>query len=471
MPDLSNEDRSLYNKYARLNLPRHTSYPIVPFWNAQLSPQQKTEMLKTVVSGAEVSLYVHIPFCRSLCYYCGCTREIVGDDPVIKRSKSGRFLANLKQELAAVHQVTGTKRIRAIHFGGGTPTFLSPDDLRKLVELLQQFFNFDQVSEFNCEIDPRVTTREQLETLKGLGCNRLSLGVQDFNDEVQQTVNRVQPFSLVQSFVAMARGIGFREINFDLIYGLPGQTVKSVCETIDLTLSLRPSRIAYYRLAVIPEIFKWQKAFARQDLPGGDVTLAMMLAAIEKFEGAGYQFIGLDHFALPDDKLFSAMAGGSVTRNFQGMTTGAQVPILGFGPSAISSGPDFFYQNKKEFSAWAGAIESSVEHDPVERGLRLSKEDCLRQGLLQSLYCYGQVDLKLINGQEVPDWQNKFSREIRECQELQIDRILTIADGVVQLTPVLGRLLVRVVAAVFDGYLPAATFKHGLAEGQSSRTG
>lgn len=467
MIELKPDERRVYSKYANLNLPRHTSYPIAPMWKSGVDPDQKVAMLSTLMPSSEVSLYVHIPFCRSLCYYCACTREIVGDDPQRQESKSSRFLRNLEIELASIQQIVGQRKVQSIHFGGGTPTFLTPEQIQHLVALLNDHFDCSDVKEFSCEIDPRVTSRKHLEALKEGGCNRLSLGVQDFKESVQKTINRIQPYDMVKQFVATVKDVGFDHLNFDLIYGLPGQTIESVRKTIEQTLTLRPTRIAFYRLAVIPDIFKWQKTFSRQDLPEGEETLDMMLSAIKLFEAGGYKYIGLDHFALPDDKLFEALESGSVTRNFQGMTTGAKLPILGFGPSSISSGPEFFYQNVKSFSAWSQSLETSPSDDPIERGLKLNGEDRLRQDLLQDLYCYGQVDLKKFGA----DWQTKFSQELADCTDLCDDGIITSRDGVVSLEGALGRLLVRVVASVFDTYLPPATYKKGLPDGQSSKTG
>ena len=306
---LTDAERRTYRRYAGLALPRHTSYPIAPAWTTAFGPDGlRDELRRSAAEGRPLSIYVHVPFCERLCYYCACTKEIV---PAAKRERhdpSDALLAGLECEAGRFGALLGAE-VRQVHLGGGSPTFLPPEGLRRLWAILAGRFAIAPDAEIAVEIDPRITTREHLETLRELGFNRVSLGVQDFDPRVQKAVNREQSFELVERVVLWCRQFGFASVNFDLIYALPFQTLEGMAETLEKTLALAPDRIAFYRLAVIPEIFRWQNVFRPADLPSGDLPLELNLLGINRLLAAGYEFIGLDHFAKPDEEL--ARRGGA----------------------------------------------------------------------------------------------------------------------------------------------------------------
>jgi oxygen-independent coproporphyrinogen-3 oxidase len=323
-------------------------------------------------------------------------------------------------------------------------------------------------AEIAAEIDPRVTTRAHLEALRGLGFNRVSLGIQDFDPRVQKAVNREQPFELVERVVRWCRELGFASINFDLIYALPFQTLEGMADTLEKTLALAPDRVAFYRLAVIPEIFRCQNVFRPADLPAGDLPLELNLLAINRFREAGYEFIGLDHFAKPDEELARARRHGSLRRTFQGMTTGKELDVIGLGPSAISQLDGAYAQNDKATADWQAAV---AEDFATARGLRLSDDDRLRRELMQQLYGHGVIDKPSLGERFGIAFEDYFADELGRLRELIDEGIAEHDDGAVRLTEPLGRLLVRVVAAVFDRYLPPTAFREGLAPRLSSQVG
>jgi oxygen-independent coproporphyrinogen-3 oxidase len=466
---LTEAQRQTYRRHASLALPRHTSYPIAAVWTTDYGPVQFAEALRDLARGdRRLSLYVHVPFCEQLCYYCACTKEIVPSHKRRQEDPAERFLAGLEREAARIGCIVGDCRVQQLHLGGGTPTFLTPAQLDRLGAILSGSFAIADAEEKAVEIDPRATTAAHLETLRGLGFNRVSLGVQDFSDRVQRAVHRVQPFDVVARCVEQARALGFTSINFDLIYGLPFQTVESMADTLEKTLLLAPDRIAFYRLAVIPEMFRWQNVFRAEDLPSADLPLELNLLAINTFLDAGYAFIGLDHFARPGEALSTACESRGVQRNFQGMTTGKNLALVGLGPSAISQFDQAFAQNHKTTADWVDALENGFA---TQRGLRLSEDDRLRQELLQQLYSHGKVDLDELANQFQIDWRETFDVEIESLAELEAGGLVEIEEAMIRLTEPLGRLLVRVVAAVFDRYLPADAYRVGLPAQKASAVG
>jgi oxygen-independent coproporphyrinogen-3 oxidase len=465
---LTDAERCVYRRYAGLALPRHTSYPIAPAWTTDFGPAQlRAELGRSAVEDRPLSLYVHVPFCERLCYYCACTKEIVPAARRRQHDPSGEFLAGVATEAerfaalvrAPVHQV---------HLGGGSPTFLSPAGLSRLWDSLARHFTMAAGAEIAVEIDPRITTRQHLETLRGLSFNRVSLGIQDFDARVQKAVNREQSFDLVRQAVEWCRQLGFGSINFDLIYALPFQTLEGMADTVAKTVALAPDRIAFYRLAVIPEMFRWQNVFHPADLPAGDLPLELNLLAINGFLEAGYEFIGLDHFARPEEPLAQARRKGSLRRTFQGMTTGKGLDVIGLGPSAISQLDAAFVQNQKTSGAWQAAVATDFAS---ERGLRLSDDDRLRRELLQDLYGNARIARRSLEDRFGIDFDAYFADELNRLAVLRDEGIVEIDATAVRLTEPLGRLLVRVVAAVFDRYLPPTAFREGLAPGLSSKVG
>jgi oxygen-independent coproporphyrinogen-3 oxidase len=463
---LSPDERAIYRRYAGLALPRHTSYPIAPAWRDDYRDEEYRKDLQRVEG--PLSLYVHLPFCERLCFYCACTKEII---PAVKRREhdpAEDVLAGLAVEVAHYADGLANHEVHQVHLGGGSPTFFHSDQLTRLWHLLQSRFTIAPDAEIAIEIDPRITTREQLQTLRQLGFNRVSLGIQDFAPRVQQAVNRIQPYETVAEVVAWCRELGFGSINFDLIYGLPFQTLDTMADTLDKTLALAPDRIAFYRLAVIPEIFRWQNVFKPKDLPAGDLPLDLNLLAINRFSQAGYEFLGLDHFARPTEPLAQAHKSRTLQRNFQGMTTGKQCELIGLGPSAISQLEHAFAQNLKTTDDWLQEVKSGFA---VERGLRLSDDDRLRRELMQQLYGYGVVDGRVLAAKFGIAFAEYFAEELRRVRVLAEEGLVVIQEETIRLTTPLRRLLVRVIAAAFDRYLPDDAFQKGLPANQSSKVG
>jgi oxygen-independent coproporphyrinogen-3 oxidase len=466
---LTEAERQTYRRYASLALPRHTSYPIASAWTPAYGPADfRHDLRRSAGQARPLSLYVHIPFCERLCYYCACTKEIV---PPAKRQAADPgepLLEGLDLETGRFADAVGPGEVRQVHLGGGSPTFLSPAQLHRLGNLLRHRFDVARDAEMAVEVDPRITTLEHLLALRSLGFNRISLGVQDFAPAVQRAVNRIQPFEQVERLVGWCRSLGFASLNFDLIYGLPFQTLATMADTLAKTVALAPDRIAFYRLAVIPEMFRWQNVFRPSDLPAGDLPLELNLLAINRFLEAGYEFIGLDHFARPDEALARARQDGSLRRNFQGMTTGKELDILGLGPSAISQLDAAFAQNAKASADWQRAVTQDLA---TERGLRLTDDDRLRRELMQQLYGYGTIDARALEHRFGIVFDEYFAGERWRLGELVEQGLVLVEPGLIRLTAPLGRLLVRVVAAVFDRYLPANAFRDGLPAHLSSKVG
>lgn len=461
--ELTPNDKATYLRYAALSLPRHTSYPASSFWKDGWSAASFERQLADL--NGPLSLYVHVPFCASLCYYCGCTREIVGPESRTRNDPSESYLAAIKAELFRLRAITGPRTLAGIHLGGGTPTFLRPAQIETLQKLITDAFDIAPNAELAAEIDPRSLSEEHLPVLRRLGFNRLSLGVQDFDPRVQAAVNRVQPFELVKNVVDDARSIGFRSINFDLIYGLPWQTPASMARTLDQVVELSPDRVAFYRLAVIPELFRWQRAFTHADLPDGEASLALMLQAMARFAAANYEFIGLDHFAKASDPLVSALNRGELGRSFQGMTAGRSQATLGIGPSAISSFPGGFAQNERQYAKWRLAVTDG--RLATVRGFDLAPDDVVRGDVIQDTYATGRISLACFEQRHGVTFDRYFSAEMSSLRSLEEEGLVVWGKNDLALTPVLGRLLARVVASVFDRYLPQAAWRTGLAKGGS----
>lgn len=466
---LTPDQRAIHRRYAELALPRHTSYPISPVWKADYGAGEfRTDLARSAAEGRPLSLYVHVPFCRKLCWYCACTKEIVPDDKRRAHDPADAFLDGLEREAERFAATVGRGPLHQVHLGGGSPTFLNEGQLRRLFGIVTRNFDIDSGAEVAVEVDPRITTLEQLQVLREAGCNRISLGVQDFDPEVQHAVNRLQPFEQVERLVHWCRDLGFGSINFDLIYGLPRQTLATMAATLEKTLRLRPDRIAFYRMAVIPDIFRWQNVFAEADLPAGDQSLDLNLLGIDTLLAGGYEFIGLDHFARADEALARARREGTLRRTFQGMTTGKHLDVLGLGPSAISMLDDAFAQNAKASGEWAQVVQTDFA---ACRGLHLDGEDRLRRELLQQLYGHGCIDKRSLEKEFGIVFDEHFAEERRRLEVLEADGLVEDTEGAIRLTEVLGRLLVRVAAAVFDRYLPAEAYREGLPAHLASRVG
>lgn len=465
-------NRQLYHQFSNLNLPRHTSYPAVPYWSGAIDSCVTSSKLREIAqSGAATSFYLHVPFCEELCRYCGCNKLIISRKHEEANTFARRFTDGIRKEMAFINEALDEKpwNVRQIHWGGGTPTWLLPRDIEEVWRVFTRKMNIAHDAELSVELDPRITSFEQLYLLRDLGFNRVSLGVQDFDPLVQKAIQRHQPADRVWRFVEECRNIGFSGINFDLIYGLPMQTIESMRSTLNLVTQMAPDRIAFYRLALLPEIFKWQRTFKQSEIPEDDAVLDFMLQAIEIFGRHGWQFIGLDHFAKKTDDLAIAMEQGTLRRSFQGMTTGAKLPIIGVGPSAISSFDNLFVQNEGQFPAWARKLESGER--PIIKGHQLSRDDMIRQWSISQLYCYRRIAKSDFQSMFGVDFDQYFARELTARKHLVDLGLAEDSSLEFRVRPVTGWLLLRVIAASFDSYLPSDAWRKGVTSSVASRVG
>lgn len=459
MRDLTAGQYRIFDRYAGLSLPRHVSYPM-PTWWKDIGPPEAARLRersfeRTPTRG--LSLYLHIPFCRSTCRFCACNRMTIQrdceDDVVLVRD----YLNALDRELALRAEDmgrNGARPVGQIHWGGGTPTFLECREMERLHAAAADRFHVAPDAELSIEVDPRATSAEQIALLGQLGFNRISLGIQDFDPAVQERIGRIQPLDLIEETMASARAAGIANVNFDLIYGLPLQTLESIERMIDQAIALRPGRIAFYHFAMLPDRIANHRGMDLSSLPGSSDKLRMFLLAVERFEDAGYRFIGLDHFALPGDGLAKAASDGTLTRTFQGMTTGGELDLLGLGCSSIGGLPGRAYiQNQRNPGAYIDAMNSTGE--PAFRGMALSEDDAVRQHALKQLYCDGVIDPVRLREDTGAEFSAYFSEELPLLERLAADELVEMdPGGGIRLTMPLGRVLMRNVAAVFDAYLP-----------------
>lgn len=453
-------DRQTFSRYAGLSLPRHVAYPMPTWWHdVDAAGAAALRELSTKRRPArDLSLYFHLPFCEKMCKFCACNRTVLRKDGPNSPGRVESYLDAIIREQRArapeIGEIDGRPRwVRQIHWGGGTPTYLSCEQIERLHNVTAELFSIHPEAEISIEVDPRVTTPEQLRTLRRLGFNRISLGVQDFDPDVQEHIGRIQPFEMVKATVEAARDAGFGSINFDLIYGLPRQTIPSVNRMIDLALDLSPDRIAFYHYAQIPDRIANQRGLDHTALPDSDTKLTMMLEAAERFGGAGYEFVGLDHFAKSDELLARAMRNGEINRTFQGMTTGAELDLFGFGCSSISILPRAMYlQNEHDVKKYVEIVLSGG--DPAIRGKALTEDDAVRQAALMQLYCHTEIDPQRLRREAGVDFADYFREERPQLDRLAADGLLEWTEaGGIRLTHPLGRVLMRNVAAVFDAYL------------------
>lgn len=450
MPASSAFDPELLRRYDRPG-PRYTSYPTAPQFASGFGEAQLREAASTSNGDPiprRLSLYVHVPFCLSPCFYCGCNRIITRD-----LARADTYLARLYREIDLTASLFDRDReVIQLHFGGGTPNFLSPAQLREVVDTLRQQFHFSDRRErdISIELDPRFISPEDVVELADIGFNRASLGVQDFDPAVQEAVNRIQSVEQTVAIIEACRASGFRSVNVDLIYGLPKQSNEGFARTLDTVIDVRPDRIAVYSYAHLPELFKAQKQIVAADLPTPEVKLGLLQLAIEKLTAAGYVYIGMDHFALPDDELAQAQARGGLHRNFMGYTTHADSDLIGLGVSAISHIGDSFSQNPRDLISWQGAIDDG--RLPVFRGMRLSEDDQLRADLIQRLMCGGEIPIAALERRYAIDFHEYFADALERLQPLAEDGLVRIEHDVIRVTAQ-GRLLLRNVAMCFDRYL------------------
>jgi oxygen-independent coproporphyrinogen-3 oxidase len=427
--------------------PRYTSYPPAVHFTKELSARAVADEIRRCgASSREVSLYFHLPFCRTLCWYCGCNTVITKD-----QSQSAVYLKYLEKEFEAVSALLGSAgRVTQIHLGGGTPTFFLPEELRALGKMIASRLEIARGVEASVEIDPRRLTFEHVIGLREAGMNRASIGVQDFNSEVQRAVNRIQPFDDTQRVVRWLREQGFGSIAIDLIYGLPYQTLELFARTLDLVLSLDPDRLAVFSYAHVPWIKPSQKILERASLPTAATKLAILKLTVEKLTSSGYVYIGMDHFAKADDDLVRAQRAGGLQRNFQGYSTCAGADIYGFGVSAISQTEDMYWQNEKDLGRYYAALDEG--RLPLAAGYALTEDDQIRRRVIMRLMCDFRLDFDALSAELGIDFRTYFRREIASLTEFEAEGLLLFTQRGIRITDP-GRLLTRNLAMRFDAHL------------------
>ncbi|MGC3997421.1 MAG: oxygen-independent coproporphyrinogen III oxidase [Anaeromyxobacter sp.] len=440
----------LIRKYDRPG-PRYTSYPTAPEWSEAFGPAQYQDHLaRANAAQGPLSLYVHLPFCREMCRFCGCNVIATHD-----RSRADGYLDVLEKEVALVAaRLPDRREVSQLHWGGGTPTFLDERQLVRCHEILGRHFTFTKDVEKAIEIDPAITTRAQIETLARLGFNRISMGVQDFDDKVQQVVGRIQGEKETADLVAAARANGFKGVNLDLIYGLPYQTPETWTRTLERILAIHPDRMAVFGFAYVPWSKPHQRLLPQEALPKTEQRVELFLSSVEAFTRSGYRLIGLDHFALESDELAHAQDGGFLYRNFQGYTVRPADDTVAFGMTSISDIGGAYAQNAHKLKDWAAQVEAGVV--PVERGSSMSADDVMRRFAINRVMCLLKLDLAEIATRFGPEARAALEADLAGgVKELQEDGLVTFDGTLLRVTP-LGQLLVRNVAMLFDAYLRKA---------------
>ena len=434
--------------------PRYTSYPTADRFDDRFGPADLAAALAARHAAEEaaacgpLSVYVHVPFCESVCYYCACNKVITRH-----HERATPYLDALDVEIALVTDQLGACRaVSQLHLGGGSPTFLSAPELSRLMGSIRRSFFLAPGAELSIEVDPRTVDAVRLQHLRALGFNRVSFGVQDFDPEVQRAVHREQPFEQVRALMAAAREIGFASINVDLIYGLPRQTPQTFERTLARVVELRPDRIALYAYAHLPGRFKPQRRIHAGELPDGPQRVAMLRQAMVEFGAHGYDYIGMDHFALPDDALAVAKRQGRLHRNFQGYSTQPDCDLVGLGVSAIGRIGDCYYQNEKTLDAYYAALEAN--RLPVARGLRLDADDRVRRDIIMALMCQGRVDFAAVRARHGVDVPTAFADELVRLAPLAAEGLVELHGDGLRVTPG-GWFVVRAIAMAFDRYLDA----------------
>lgn len=431
--------------------PRYTSYPtavqFIEGFDANAYRRYITASNNELIP-KPLSLYVHLPFCHSLCYYCGCTKKVT------RHAEQGvRYLELLDREIEMQGKLFDNDReVEQLHFGGGTPTFHTDEEMSALMAQLGRHFALSDSDsrEYSIEVDPRTVNNDRLAKLAELGFNRISLGVQDIDPKVQEAVNRIQDPQTTLDMVEGSRKLGFNSVSIDLIYGLPHQTSDSFGKTIDTVVKVRPDRLAVYNYAHMPHIFRAQRMINADDIPSPETKLELMELTIRKLTDAGYVYIGMDHFALPEDELTIAQKEGHLQRNFQGYSTRRQCDLVGLGVSAIGKVGDCYAQNQKDIPSWQKAVAEG--RLPIWRGISLTTEDRLRRGVIESIMCNGEVHFDQFEANFDIDFNDHFALELGNLQQLEQDGLLKMTETGFRATPE-GRLLLRAIAMKFDEYL------------------
>ncbi len=444
-------DDALIAKYDQSG-PRYTSYPTaVQFHEGFTAEDYAAIARETNASGRPLSLYFHIPFCDTICFYCACNKVATKD-----RSKGNEYLRRLHREIALQGELFDRERpVEQLHWGGGTPTFISHDEMRELMRVTGEHFRLlpDDQGEYSIEIDPREATAETVAVLRDIGFNRMSLGVQDFDPRVQKAVNRIQSEEETLAVLNAARAEGFRSVSIDLIYGLPRQTRESFEHTLERVIEVGPDRLSVFNYAHLPQIFKPQRRIEVSELPPPEVKLEILHMTASKLADAGYVYIGMDHFAKPDDELAVAQREGTLYRNFQGYSTHANCDLVGMGITSIGSVGNCYAQNIKGLEDYYQVIDAGKL--PVFRGIRLSRDDELRRDVITRLICNFALDFAAVEQQWDIDFRDYFASELERLAGMVGDGLLEIHDSGIQVLPV-GRMLIRNICMVFDAYLKDA---------------
>ncbi len=430
--------------------PRYTSYPTAPQFRDDFGAHElKAAIARSNQAARPLSLYMHIPFCDTICYYCGCNKIVTAN-----KKRAQPYLDKLHQEMSRVAQsIDAGRKVKQLHWGGGTPTYISHDQMRALMEHSRSLFEFSEDGEYSIELHPGTTNRETISLLKDIGFNRLSMGVQDFDPQVQTAVNRFNSVEEVRALVDRAHQENFDSISMDLIYGLPFQSCSTLAETLEKVIELSPDRLSLFNYAHLPYLFKTQRQMDANALPQAEEKLAMLHLVIDTLTQNGYQYIGMDHFAKPDDELCKAQYNGSLQRNFQGYATYGGCDMFAFGVSSISAIDNIFVQNHKDIPGYSKALDQGQL--PISKGLQLSQDDLLRQHIINRLICQFELDFDAIGKRFGIDFQSYFNRELHTLEPLLQDGLLSQLDGKHLKVSPAGRLIIRRVCMVFDAYLPA----------------
>ncbi|HRG62021.1 MAG TPA: oxygen-independent coproporphyrinogen III oxidase [Burkholderiales bacterium] len=442
-------DRELIER-CQINAPRYTSYPTADRFSLDFGISEQLSQINKVFTpefDQAVSLYIHIPFCNTLCLYCGCNKIITNN-----RNKITEYLEYLAKEFALYHQLIGKKLpVVQLHFGGGSPSWLSIDEVHQVMELVRQYFDLSNAAEIAMELDPRHVTDEFMEALHNEGFNRVSLGVQDFDPDVQKAVNRIQPLTDTKRVLDKAADLGFSSTSIDLIYGLPLQNLQSYAKTIDIVINqLKPARIALFNYAHLPHIFMPQTRINEADLPSATEKLNILQMCVERLADAGYVFIGMDHFARPEDELAIALNNGTLQRNFQGYSTFADTHMLAFGVSSIGFVGNSYYQSAKDLDSYYNFINNSQL--PILRGMMLNQDDIIRRDIIQQIMCQFKLDFNQVANKYQLDFAEYFAAELADLPALVELGLITLNATNLEVSSK-GRFLIRNIAVVFDKYL------------------
>ena len=439
-------DDSLLAKY-NISGPRYTSYPTALEFSEEFKQDNYISCLNDLSGDNSLSLYIHIPFCQNICYYCACNKIITKD-----RSKSNRYVENLIKEIKLVSAQIGDNKLRQIHWGGGTPTYLKVEQITRIMDTIRNSFDVpqDESTEISIEIDPRAMQISDIKTLAELGFNRMSMGVQDFDLKVQQAVNRVQSFEMTRDMIEEARQYGFKSINLDLIYGLPFQTKSTFEKTLEQVIEISPDRISVFNYAHLPHRFKPQRRINAEELPSAGEKLAIFQYIIENLQSNGFLYIGMDHFAKPDDELAIAQKNGCLHRNFQGYTTHEEYQLIGVGVSSIGSIDGHYHQNVRDVEDYYQALEEGKL--PSWRGVEVKQDDLLRKRVIFDLICHFELDIKEVESDYSIVFSEYFANELSMLQTFIEDDLVTLDSDKVQVTN-RGRLLIRNICMIFDAYM------------------